>query len=267
MQNSSLLNSSLLAGKVAVVYGGGGALGAGIAKAYADAGARVFLAGRTEASLAKAAAEAGASVAYDVLDALDEDAVEAHATSVIERAGRIDISVNLVPRGDWHGVPLTEMSIEDYTRPVVRGITCQFLTARAAARRMAAQGSGVILSLDSGSANGSPMMGGTAAADGATDALIRQLAQEVGPAGVRACGIWTAGVTDSLTPEKLASTGATGLDEAAVDGIRSHLDSLRMTKRSPRIADIAALATFLASDAAASITGTWINATAGMFAS
>ncbi|WP_406254942.1 SDR family NAD(P)-dependent oxidoreductase [Streptomyces chartreusis] len=257
--------SSLLTAKVAVVYGGAGSLGAGIAKAYTDAGARVFLAGRTEATLAKAAAEAGAE--YDVLDARDEDAVEAHAASVVERAGRIDISVNLVPRGDWQGVPLTEMSVAEYTRPVVQGIACQFITARAAARRMAAQGSGVILSLDSGSANGSPMMGGTAAADGAIDALIRQLAQEVGPAGVRVCGIWTAGVTDSLTPEKLASAGARGLDEAAVEGVRSHLDGLRMTKRSPRIADIAALATFLASDAAVSITGTWINATAGMFAS
>ncbi|MGW0754888.1 SDR family NAD(P)-dependent oxidoreductase [Streptomyces sp. NPDC002814] len=255
----------MLKNKVAVVYGGAGSLGAGVAKAYVQAGARVFLVGRTEDTLRKAAAEAGAE--YDVLDARDEDAVESHATSVVERAGRIDISVNLVPRGDFQGVPLTEMSVEDYTRPVTQGITCQFITARAAARRMAAQGSGVILSLDSGSANGSPMMGGTAAADGAIDALIRQLAQEVGPAGVRVCGIWTAGVTDSLTPEKLTAAGAPAMDEAAVDGIRSHLDSLRMTKRSPRIADIAALATFLASDAAAAVTGTWVNATAGMFAS
>ncbi len=159
------------------------------------------------------------------------------------------------------------MSVEDYTRPVVRGIACQFVTARAAARRMTAQGSGVILSLDSGSANGSPMMGGTAAADGAIDALIRQLAAELGPSGVRVCGIWTAGVTDTLTPEKLTAAGAPAMDETAVQGIRAHLDSLRMTKRSPRTADIAALATFLASDAGISITGTWINATAGMFPS
>lgn len=72
---------------------------------------------------------------------------------------------------------------------------------------MGARGSGVILALDSGSGNGSPMMGGTAAADGAMDAMIRQFAQEVGPAGVRVCGIRTAGVVDTLTPEKLA--GAT----------------------------------------------------------
>jgi NAD(P)-dependent dehydrogenase (short-subunit alcohol dehydrogenase family) len=202
-----------------------------------------------------------------VLDARDEAAVEAHATSVVERAGRIDISCGLVPRGDFQGVPLTEMSVEDFTRPVVQGIACQFVTARTAARRMTAQGSGVILSLDSASGNGSPMLGGAAAADGAIDALIRQFAQEVGPAGVRVCGIWTAGVADTLTPEKLAAAGAPGMDEAALQGLLGHLDGMRMTRRSPRIADIAALATFLASDAGAAITGTWINATAGMFPS
>lgn len=255
----------MLKNKVAVVYGGAGSLGSGVAKAYAEAGARVFIVGRTEATLQKAAAEAGAE--YDVVDARDEPAVEAHTASVVERAGRLDISVNLVPRGDFQGVPLMDMTLEDYTRPVVQGIACQFITARAAARRMVPQGSGVILSLNSGSANGSPMMGGTAAADGALDALIRQFAQEIGPAGVRVCGIWTAGVADSLTPEKLAAAGATGMDEAAVQGLVGHLDSMRMTKRSPRIADIAALATFLASDAGISITGTWVNATAGMFPS
>ncbi|WP_127357380.1 SDR family NAD(P)-dependent oxidoreductase [Actinacidiphila soli] len=255
----------MLKDKIAVVYGGAGSLGAGIGKAYAEAGARVFLVGRTEATLKTAADAIGAE--YDVLDARDEAAVEAHAASLVERAGRIDISFNLVPRGDFQGVPLTEMSVEDYTRPVVQGIACQFITARAAARRMTAQGSGVILSLDSASGNGSPMMGGTAAADGAIDALIRQFAQEVGPAGVRVCGIWTAGVADTLTPEKLAAAGAPGMDEAALQGVVGHLDSLRMTKRSPRIADIAALATFLASDAGAAVTGTWVNATAGMFPS
>lgn len=256
----------LLKDKVAVIYGGAGSLGAGTAKAFTEAGARVFLVGRTEETLAKAAAEVGAA-GYDVVDAQDEEAVEAHATSVLERAGRFDVSFNLVPRGDFQGRPLTEMSVADYTRPVVQGLACQFITARAAGRRMSAQGSGVILTLDSGSHMGTPMLGGTGAADGAMDALLRQFAQELGPAGVRACGIWTAGVADSLTLDKLAAAGAPGMNEAALDGIRAHLESMRMTRRSPRIADIAALATFLASDAALAITGTWINATAGMFPS
>ncbi|MEK0099824.1 SDR family NAD(P)-dependent oxidoreductase, partial [Streptomyces sp. A475] len=55
--------------KVAVIYGGAGSLGAGVARAYTDAGARVFLAGRTEDTLRKVSAEMGAE--YDVVDALD----------------------------------------------------------------------------------------------------------------------------------------------------------------------------------------------------
>ncbi|MFI8812716.1 MULTISPECIES: SDR family oxidoreductase [unclassified Streptomyces] len=115
----------MLKDKVAVIHGGAGSLGSGIAQAYVEAGARVFLTGRTRETLRTAAAGTGAE--YDVHDAMDEAAVEAHATSVVQRAGRIDISLNLVPRGDLHGVPLTEMSVEDYPRPVVRGITCQFI--------------------------------------------------------------------------------------------------------------------------------------------
>ncbi|WP_404187816.1 Rossmann-fold NAD(P)-binding domain-containing protein [Streptomyces tauricus] len=65
----------------------------------------------------------------------------------------------------------------------------------------------MILALNSGPHNGSPVLGGTGAADGALDALIRQLAQEAGPAGVRALGIRTAGVVDTLTPEKLTAAG------------------------------------------------------------
>jgi NAD(P)-dependent dehydrogenase (short-subunit alcohol dehydrogenase family) len=111
------------------------------------------------------------------------------------------------------------------------------------------------------------MMGGTGAADGAKDALIRDLAQETGPSGVRVVGIWTAGLTDSLTADKLGATLGTAVSQEMADGIAANLDSLRMTRKSPVTAQIAAIAAFLASDAAAPITGTWINATAGMFPS
>jgi NAD(P)-dependent dehydrogenase (short-subunit alcohol dehydrogenase family) len=60
---------------------------------------------------------------------------------------------------------------------VVQGITGAFHTARAAARQMVEQGSGVVVELDSASGRGSgPMMGGTGAADGAKDTLVRDLA-------------------------------------------------------------------------------------------
>ena len=83
-----------------------------------------------------------------------------------------------------------------------------FLTARAAARRMIGQGSGVILHLNSASGPGAmPGMGSTGPADAATEAFMRYLAAEVGPHGVRVCGIWTAGVAETLSKDKLAEVG------------------------------------------------------------
>jgi NAD(P)-dependent dehydrogenase (short-subunit alcohol dehydrogenase family) len=70
------------------------------------------------------------------------------------------------------------MTTPDFPRPVTAGLTANFVAARAAGRQMAEQGSGVILALDSGSAHGSPMMGGTGPADAAIDTLIRNLATE-----------------------------------------------------------------------------------------
>jgi NAD(P)-dependent dehydrogenase (short-subunit alcohol dehydrogenase family) len=141
----------------------------------------------------------------------------------------VDVSFNLITRGDVQGIPLVEMPVEDFTRPITTGISTNFITARAAARHMIEQGSGVILALDSGSANGSPMMGGTGPADAATDTFVRNLAAEIGPRGVRVLGIWTAGL--------------------------------------PRLEEVAATAVFLASDNAGAITGTFVNVTSGMFPS
>ena len=99
-----------------------------------------------------AAFGAGAEVA--VVDALDENLVEGHADSVVAAAGGIDVSINVISRGDVQGTPLAEMSAEDLMAPVVMGLRTNFLTARAAARRMARQGSGVILTVTSGSSRG-----------------------------------------------------------------------------------------------------------------
>jgi NAD(P)-dependent dehydrogenase (short-subunit alcohol dehydrogenase family) len=261
----------LLENKNAVIYGGGGAIGGGVARTFAGEGASVFLAGRTRGPLEAVAAEieaAGGSAEVAELDALDEQAVDEHASTVCSLAGSIDVSFNLISRGDVQGIPLVDMKAEDFTLPITTGITSNFINARAAARRMIEQGSGVILALDSGSANGSPMMGGTGPADAATDTFIRNLASEVGPHGVRVLGIWTAGVPETLSPEKLASVDSNlVMDEAAFQGLLDRLDEMRMLRRSPRLAQVAAVAAFLASDNAAAITGTFINVTSGTFPS
>ena len=253
--------------RTAIVWGGAGDIGSTAAKAFAEAGAKVYLAGRTEATLAARAEEIGAA-GYGVVDILDEDAVVAFVERVVAETGSLDISFNVADRGDIQGQALLEISAADYTQPVVRGITGSFNTARAAARQMVGQKRGVVIALDSGSARGSaPGMGGTSAADGALDALVRDLAAEVGPSGVRVVGIWTAGITETFTAEKFERVLGTRLPEEALEGIRSNLDGLRMTKRSPRLREVADTATFLASDGAGAITGTWLNVTSGMYPS
>src|SRR5215208_2991039 len=248
----------LLEGKNAVIYGGGGSIGGAVAKEFAWEGARVFLAGRTREPLEAV-----------VLDALDEEAVDEHARAMAAQAGSIDVAFNLVTRGDVQGIPLVEMATDDLLRAVINGLRSNFITARAAARRMVEQGSGVILALDSGSAYGSPMMGGTGPADAATDTFIRNLAAEIGPRGVRVLGIWTAGLPETLSQEKLAAVNSNlvDMDNAAFQGLLDSLDQMRITRRSPRLAEVAAVAAFLASDRAGAITGTFVNVTSGMFPS
>ncbi|WP_426505312.1 SDR family NAD(P)-dependent oxidoreductase [Dactylosporangium sp. McL0621] len=247
-----------------IIYGAAGGIGTAVAEAFARSGATVHLCGRTAETLDALAArirEQGGKAETAVLDAYDEAAVEAHAASV----GRIDVSLNLVPRGDVQGIPIIDMSVEDLTRAVTNGLATNLVTARAAARRMAGQGEGLILALDSGSAHNSPMMGSTGPADAALDTLVRNLALELGPQGVRVLGIWVAGILETLTIEKLQTVNA-GIDDNALQGIHASLDGLRMLRRSPRLADIAETIVFLASPAARGLTGTWINAT-GMFTS
>jgi NAD(P)-dependent dehydrogenase (short-subunit alcohol dehydrogenase family) len=261
----------LLEGKHAIVYGAGGGIGGEVARTFAREGARMFLAGRTREPLETVTDDiraAGGSAEVAVLDALDEQAVDDHAKAVASQAGSIDISFNLITRGDVQGTPLVEMTTADFTRPITTGITSNFITARAAARQMIEQGSGVILALNSGSAHGSPMMGGTGPADATIDTFVRNLAAETGPRGVRVLGIWTAGVPETLTPGKLGAVNSDlALDDAAFQGLLDRLDAMRMLRRSPRLAQVADTAAFLASDRAAAITASFVNVTSGTFPS
>jgi 3-oxoacyl-[acyl-carrier protein] reductase len=140
--------SAMLAGKIAVIYGGGGAIGGAAARAFAREGARVFLAGRTRARLEAVAREiarngGGAEIAE--VDALDEPAVAAHADAVAATGNGIDIALNAVGIPHVQGVPVAELALADFAHPIHAYTRTHFITAKAVARHMAAKRSGVIL--------------------------------------------------------------------------------------------------------------------------
>src|SRR6478672_4674729 len=135
----------LLDNKTAIVYGGGGHIGSGVARTFAAEGATVFLVGRTLQTLERVAAEIGSSggrAHVAALDCLDEDAVEGHAKAVVNQSGGIDAAINLTSRGDVQGTRLLDMPADDFLRPTVTGLRANFVTARVVARHMVARGSG-----------------------------------------------------------------------------------------------------------------------------
>jgi NAD(P)-dependent dehydrogenase (short-subunit alcohol dehydrogenase family) len=258
--------TKLLEGKTAIIYGGGGGIGGGVARTFAREGARVFLAGRSRDKVEAVAGEitsAGGAAEAAVVDALDEQAVEDHVQDVVSKAGRVDVSFCLITRGDVQGTPLIRIQADDLLRAVVNGLRSNFLTARAAGRHMIEQGSGVILHLNSASgAAAMPGMGSTGPADAATESFMRYLAAELGPQGVRVCGIWTAGVAETLTDEKLAAVA--GDQAPPAHKALEMIAAMSALRRTPTLADVAEVATFLASDRAAGMTGTIVNVTSGL---
>jgi NAD(P)-dependent dehydrogenase (short-subunit alcohol dehydrogenase family) len=255
--------SGILDGKNAILYGGGGSIGTGVAKAFVREGARVHLVGRTQDRLESAAKEIGTGTEIAVLDALDERAVDQHVADVVARFGSIDISFNLITRGDVQGTPLVDMTTDDMLRAVTVGLQTNFITARAAARQMNAQGSGVILHLNSASGAGAmPGMGSTGPADAATETFMRYLAAEVGPSGVRVVGLWTAGVYETLTQKKIDDVS--GAAAQHIDAALEMIAGMAALRRTPRLADVAETAAFVASDRAAGLTGTTVNVTCGL---
>jgi NAD(P)-dependent dehydrogenase (short-subunit alcohol dehydrogenase family) len=249
----------LLENKNAIIYGAGGAIGGGVARTFAREGATVFLVGRTKAKLDKVAADitaAGGSAEVAVVDALDEQAVDEHVRAVAAQAGSIDVSFNLISRGDVQGTPLLDMRADDFMYPITTGVRSNYITARAAARHMVQQGSGVILMVTSGSGEAwtSPdvwAMGGTGPADAATESFMRYLAAEVGPRGVRVACLWTAGVVMENDPLHAA---------------KDMLASMSMLRKRPTIPEFADTAAFVASDRGSGITASVINVNSGISA-
>jgi len=170
----------LLENKNAIIYGAGGGVGAAVARTFAREGARLFLAGRTLATLdsvAKGISASGGFAKTTKVDALNERAVERHVTAVATQAGRIDVLFNAIGMEDVQGIPLLDMSVDDFIHPVMKAARTQFLTARAVARQMVKQRSGVIMTITAGPAReATANIGGFGVACEALEGLWRNFA-------------------------------------------------------------------------------------------
>jgi 3-oxoacyl-[acyl-carrier protein] reductase len=257
----------LLERKNAVIYGGAGSVGAAVARAFAREGARVFLAGRTRATLDQVAEElagSGGSVETAEVDALDQQAVDEHADAVAERAGAIDVSFNAISHGDVHGVPLLELSLEDFARPITIAMRSQFLTTRAAARHMTRQGSGVIMAITATTARPAlPEIGGTGVTFDAIESQCRQWARELGPHGVRVVWLQTTGLPEALADGVYPAYGTGPADGMTRAELIAWMRRSTQLDRLTSLAELGDAAAFLASDHAAAMTATGVNLTCG----
>jgi NAD(P)-dependent dehydrogenase (short-subunit alcohol dehydrogenase family) len=258
----------MLDNKTAVIYGAGGGIGGAVARAFASEGANLFLTGRNLAhveAVAKEVVAGGGSAEAAAVDALDEQAVDKHLESVIDKAGRVDISFNAVgiPDAKLLGVPLVELDVEQFSLPITSYATSYFLTARLAARRMIANKSGVIMTVTAlHSRTGLPLVGGYGPAQAAKEALTRDLSAELAPHGIRVVGLRPQAMLETRTIKnafepRAKATGMTWEQWQQMLASRTH------PKRVMTLEEMANVAVFMASDRASGMTGTTVNLTMG----
>ena len=259
----------MLKNKVAVIYGGGGAIGGAVARAFASEGAKVFLTGRRQASIdvvAKDIKAAAGFVETTVVDALDEAAIDKHLQSVVDQAGRIDISFNAagIPITNILGVSLVDMDSAQFSLPIETYTKSYFLTARLAARRMLPNKTGVIMTVTALPARlGTPLNGGYGPAMAAKEAMTRDLSSALAPQGIRVVGLRPHGMPETSMMKELYEIKAKSMGGISWEQFEGYIANMSHVRRVMKLAELTSMAVFVASDKGTGMTGTTVNLTMG----
>lgn len=258
----------LLKGKVALVHAAAGQVGRHVAETFAREGAQVWLGGRDSQKLdhiAHGIGRSGGNAKSVAIDALSPEAIEVGTTTVVRTAGRIDIVFNAIAVGPAASIigPAIEISADRFLESFRTVVLSQFLTARAAARHMLPKGTGAIILLTATPGRGvAPLMAGHSAGHAAIEGLVKCLAAEWGPAGLRVTGLMSGGMPETTRISEVHATMAK-LAGLAPNEMAAMTVQKTQLKRLPTLDQTAGVATFLASDYAGSMTGTIVNASCG----
>lgn len=204
-----------------------------------------------------------------MVDATDEAQVDGWLENVMKKAEGLDIVFNAIgprPGAAGYATPATQLPLDMFFLPLTLIVGSQFLTARAAARRMAAQRRGAIVTLTATLSGGFvPFMAGITAACGAVEAMTRSLAAELGPAGIRVNCVRAGGMPETRTiQETLALMARTRGTAPGEPGART---MSTVMGRPVHLDDTAATVAWLASDAANGVAGQVVNVCAGALVS
>jgi len=233
-----------LAGRVALITGGGTGIGLEIARCMVAAGATVIITGRREAVLHDSAAELGEGAHFVVNDICDLAGLDELVAQVEAAHGPLDILVNNA--GINMKKPALEVTDEDFSRIIHTNLNAVFALTRAAAKRMVARRSGVILMISSMAAYyGIDRVVAYAASKSAVEGMVKVLASEFSAHGVR---------INAIAPGFIE----TEMSRTAMNSDPDRRD--RAMRRTPmgkfgKPADIGHAAVFLASEGARYITG------------
>lgn len=242
----SIFRENLLQGKTALVTGGGSGIGQRMAERFAEHGASVMLVGRKQEKLDAAATairERGGTVATHSTDVRDYAGVEAAVKSTRNQFGEIDVLV-CGAAGNFPA-PVLGMSANGFKAVIDIDLIGTFNTCRAAYEHLRKPGASVLAISASFAFQPTATQAHVGAGKAGVDVLIKTLAIEWGPAGVR-CNCITPGPTDDTEGmRRLAPTPES----------RKRTEGSVPLRRFGTKDELADLALFLCSDAAAYITG------------